>query len=113
MKLVDVANNPVVAIPDHTKAFAQEIAGPMIGAKTVVFKKGVFEPGGDSTFHIHPKSEQMLYVLEGELTFVDGNGNKMTAGPGQAIFVPIGENHAAFNYGQVKAVYIAVTAPPE
>ena len=113
MKLVNVATNPVVPTPDHTGATAQEIAGPIAGAKKCIVKLGVFEPGGESIFHIHPRSEQILYVLEGELTFMDGQRNKITARPGQALFVSIGEEHAAFNLGSEKAVYVAVTAPPE
>ena len=113
MKLVKVAQNPSVPTPDHTGASAQEIAGPLAGAITCIVKLGVFEPGGESIFHIHKRSEQILYVLEGELTFMDGKKNKLTAGPGQALFIPIGEEHAAFNFGKQKAVYVAVTAPPE
>ena len=113
MKIIDVASNPVVPTPDHTGASAQEIAGPLAGAKTCIIKLGVFEPGGESIFHTHPRSEQMLYVLEGELTFMDAQRNKLVAKPGQAFFVPIGEEHAAFNFGKQKAVYVAVTAPPE
>jgi mannose-6-phosphate isomerase-like protein (cupin superfamily) len=111
MKLINPAANPVVPTPDHTNVTSQEIAGEIIGAKTCVVKLGAYQSGGTSIFHVHPHQEEVFYILEGALTLVDKNKNELTAHPGEALYVPAGEEHAAFNHGPEKAVYLAVKAP--
>jgi Mannose-6-phosphate isomerase len=111
MKLMNPAANPVVPTLDHTNVTSQEIAGEIVGAKTCVVKLGTYQPGGASVFHVHPHQEEVFYVLEGALTMVDKDQNKLTAGPGQALYIAAGDEHAAFNLGSVKAVYLAVKAP--
>ncbi len=111
MRLVNPAANPVVPTPDHTNVSSQEIAGDIVGAKNVVVKLGTYQPGGSSIFHVHPHQEEVFYVLEGALTMMDKDENKLTAGPGQALYIAAGDEHAAFNLGSVKTVYLAVKAP--
>ncbi len=111
MKLIKPAANPAVPTPDHTGVTSQEIAGEAIGAKTCIVKLGAYEPGGTSITHVHPCQEEVFYVLEGALTMVDKDQNKLTAGPGEALYVAAGDVHAAFNPGVVKTVYLAVKAP--
>ncbi|MCE1252227.1 MAG: cupin domain-containing protein [Anaerolineae bacterium] len=111
MKLIKPKENPSVPTPDHTDVTSQEIAGEMIGAKSCVVKLGLYQPGGSSIFHVHEKQEHVFYILEGALTLVDGNKNEITAHAGEALYVPAGEEHAAFNRTPEKIVYLAVTAP--
>jgi quercetin dioxygenase-like cupin family protein len=110
MKLINPKNNPVVPTPDHTNVTSQEIAGELVGAKSCVVKLGVYQPGGSSIFHVHTNQEHVFYILEGALTLEDKNKKQITAHAGEAVFVPAGEEHAAFNYTDKKIVYIAVTA---
>ena len=103
MKLINPGANPVTAVANHTDYTAQEIAGDIIGAKSCIVKIGTAAPGATSEFHVHPHQEEVFYVLEGALTMVDKNRNKLTAVPGQALYVAAGD--------EVKAVYVAVKAP--
>jgi len=112
MRLIDPKKNPVTPTPDHTGVTSQEIAGKLIGAKTCEVKLGVYEPGGRSIVHTHPHSEHVLYILEGQLTVIDGAKNEATAFAEQALYVPAGEVHMAENRGAGHTRYIAVTAPP-
>ena len=112
MRLIDPKKNPVTPTPDHTGVTSQEIAGKLIGAKTCEVKLGVYEPGGRSIVHTHPDSEHVLYILEGQLTMIDGAKNEATAFAGQALYVTAGEVHMAENRGAGRTRYIAVTAPP-
>jgi uncharacterized cupin superfamily protein len=111
MKLVNPAANPVTGVANHTDYTAQEIAGDIVGAKCCIVKIGTAEPGASSDFHVHSHQEEVFYVLEGALTMIDKDRNKLTAGPGLALYVAAGDEHAAFNLGDVKAVYLAVKAP--
>ena len=112
MRLIDPKKNPVTPTPDHTGVTSQEIAGKLVGAKTCEVKLGVYESGGRSIVHSHPHSEHVLYILEGQLTMIDGAKSEATAFAGQALYVPAGEVHMAENRGAGRTRYIAVTAPP-
>ena len=112
MRVVDPNKNPITPTPDHTGVTSQEIAGAILGAKSCEVKLGVYEAGGRSIVHFHPYSEHVLYILEGQLTVVDGEKREATAFQGQALYVPAGELHMAENRGGGRTRYIAVTAPP-
>ena len=112
MKVIDPQKNPITPTPDHTGVTSQEIAGAILGAKSCDVKLGFYEPGGKSIFHSHPRSEHVLYILEGQLTVFDEAKNKATAHKGEALYVPAGEGHMVENRGKVQTRYIAVTAPP-
>ena len=111
MQLIKPATNPVVPTPDHTNVTSQEIAGALVGAKNCVVKLGTYQPGGTSVVHVHPHQEEVFYVLEGALTMVDKDQNKLTARRGEALYVAAGDEHSAFNFGTENAVYLAVRAP--
>ncbi len=112
MRVIDVAENPIVPTPDHVGATSQEIAGKMLGAKTCEVKISVYEPGGRCTAHAHPRSEHVLFILQGQLTVIDGAKNEATAFVGQAVYIPAGELHWTENRGAALCRYVAVTAPP-
>ncbi len=110
--MIDVSQNPVVPTPDHVGATSQEIAGKALGAKTCDVKISSYAPGGRCTAHAHPHSEHVLYVLQGQLTAIDGAGKEATAFAGQALYIPAGELHWSENRGAEECRYVAVTAPP-
>jgi mannose-6-phosphate isomerase-like protein (cupin superfamily) len=112
VRVIDVSQNPVVPTPDHTGATSQEIAGQTLGAKTCDVKISTYDPGGRCAAHAHPRSEHVLYILEGQLTVIDGAKNEATAFAGQAVYIPAGELHWTENRGAVPCRYVAVTAPP-
>ena len=53
-------------------------------------------PGHASPLHDHP-SAQVLVVLDGALTVVDGEGTEETLGVGDAVYFPGGESHIVKN----------------
>ena len=55
-------------------------------------------PGTETTFHLHRDSDEVAYVLSGEITFKIGE--EMTVGgPGSVAFLPRGVAHAWKNTG--------------
>ncbi len=112
MKIINPKKNPVEPTPDHTNVTSQEIAGKLAGTKSCDVKLGVYEPGGDCISHAHPHSEHVFYILEGQLTAIDEDGNEITAYAEEALFIPAAEVHRAVNRGETKTMYIAVTSPP-
>ena len=49
--------------------------------------------GTKSTFHLHRDSDEVAYVLSGEMTFKIGN-EVTVGGPGTCAFIPRGVSHA-------------------
>jgi quercetin dioxygenase-like cupin family protein len=60
------------------------------------------EPGRKNPRHHHPNSDEVLYLLEGELEHSLGNEVHHLE-PGMAIHIPQGVDHDAYNGGRVTA----------
>jgi len=59
----------------------------------------------------HPKSEQVLFVVEGEVLAEIG-GEKQTLRKGDVVIVPEGADHRFVNHGGSTAVTLNLYAPP-
>jgi quercetin dioxygenase-like cupin family protein len=55
-------------------------------------------PGTETTMHLHKGSDEVAYVLKGEITFKIGD-EVTTGGPGSCAFLPKGVAHAWKNTG--------------
>lgn len=55
-----------------------------------------FPPGTFVPPHVHPTQDEYVYVLDGELTLVAGEADRV-AGAGDLIRLPMGEPHGLFN----------------
>ncbi len=53
-------------------------------------------PGGGAPHHVHSREDETFYVLEGELTLQIGD-DKLVAGPGTFVNLPIGNPHSFRN----------------
>jgi quercetin dioxygenase-like cupin family protein len=72
----------------HTwKVTADETQG-MLGIMEDVLERGKTTP-----LHMHPESDEVVYVLEGEV-LIHADGNPRTVGKGSVIFNPRGVPHA-------------------
>jgi quercetin dioxygenase-like cupin family protein len=111
MKLLTPAENPVVVLPLHEGATSQEVAGGLAGTKHCAVGLARIQPGGGSEIDVHPRSEQVFYVLQGTLSLRDRE-HEIVARPGQAIYVAPGDPHAAGNPGTEETLCVVVTAPP-
>src|SRR5437879_8684000 len=69
-----------------------KLLGGATGGSIMMFEETV--PGGTkSTFHLHHDSDEVAYVLSGEVTFLIG-GEVTVGGPGACAFMPRGVPHA-------------------
>lgn len=59
----------------------------------------------------HPKCEQVLYLLEGEL-YAELGEDKMTLRKGDVLIVPLGVEHRFVNHSGSEAITLNVYAPP-
>jgi quercetin dioxygenase-like cupin family protein len=67
-------------------------------------------PGGGPPPHVHRDEDEALYVLEGEVEFLLGEGTK-PAGAGSCVYAPRGTLHTFKNVGTSPSRVLAVITP--
>jgi len=79
------------------RSAALKLLGGATGGSVMLFEETV--PAGTlSTFHLHHDSDEVAYVLRGEVTFKIGE-EVTVGGPGTCAFMPRGVPHAWKNSG--------------
>ena len=74
------------------RSFALKLLGGATGDSIMMFEETV-PTGTKSTFHLHHDSDEVAYVLSGEVTFMIGD-EVTVGGPGAYAFMPRGVPHA-------------------
>jgi quercetin dioxygenase-like cupin family protein len=74
-----------------------KLLGVATGGSIMMFEETV-PAGTKSTFHLHHDSDEVAYVLSGEVTFKIGD-EVTVGGPGTCAFMPRGVPHAWKNSG--------------
>src|SRR5436305_7487535 len=79
------------------RSFSLKLRGGETGESVMMFEETV-PAGTKSTFHLHHDSDEVAYVLSGEVTFLIGD-EVTVGGPGAYPFMPRGVPHAWKNTG--------------
>ncbi len=79
-------------------------------AKQLVVLEVNLSPGNGHDFHKHPRQEEVIYVIEGEIEQWVGTEKRML-GPGECAFIPADVVHASFNVGNAPAKLMAILSP--
>jgi quercetin dioxygenase-like cupin family protein len=74
------------------RSFSLKLRVGETGGSIMMFEETV-PAGTKSTFHLHHDSDEMAYVLSGEVTFLIGD-DVTVGGPGSCAFMPRGVRHA-------------------
>lgn len=74
------------------RSFALKLLSGATGGSIMMFEETV-PTGTKSTFHLHRDSDEVAYVLSGEVTFKIGD-EVAIGGPGTCAFIPRGVPHA-------------------
>jgi quercetin dioxygenase-like cupin family protein len=69
------------------------------------------EPGQENDYHMHPTTEHLHVVVEGEVEYTLGDLDPIRVTAGQAVMVPEQVPHGIRNIGTTRASYFAVTSP--
>ena len=81
-----------------------------IGAKDLVVIEVTLAPGGGHAFHRHPKQEETIYVIDGQVEqWLDRQKRVMTSG--DCVFLAPGTVHASFNKSDRPAKLLAILGP--
>jgi len=96
----------------HFDMTTQVIFNPDTGCKKANITLSTLKKGAGSTDEIHEYSDQVFYILKGQMK-VFANGELIeTVNEGDAIMVEAGDPHAVTNELDEECVYYAVTVPP-
>src|SRR5437899_6268988 len=91
------------------RSAALKLLGEATGGSIMLFEETV--PAGTmSTFHLHHDSDEVAYVLSGEVTFKIGD-EVTVGGPGTCAFMPRGVPHAWKNSGAETGRVLFVYTP--
>jgi quercetin dioxygenase-like cupin family protein len=74
------------------RSFSLKLRGGETGDSIMMFEETV-PAGTKSTLHLHHDSDEVAYVLDGEITFLIGD-EVTVGGPGTCAFMPRGVRHA-------------------
>lgn len=80
------------------------------GSGSIAVMEGTAEPGFGPPSHIHHGSEELFYVLQGEMDFQLGD-QRVSAAAGTLVMVPRGTVHAPLVVGGEQARVLVMFAP--
>lgn len=92
-------------------AKATALVGAATGSKYLTVGALSVEPGAKSAYHIHPNTEESIFVIEGEMEFRLG-GNKFRASAGDCVLANRGIGHGLQNVGKTTARLITMYPNP-
>ncbi|MEV0352326.1 cupin domain-containing protein [Nonomuraea sp. NPDC050680] len=80
------------------------------GSGSIAVMEGTAEPGFGPPLHIHHSSEELFYVLQGQMDFQIGD-QRVSATPGTLVMVPRETVHAPRVVGRERARFLVMFAP--
>jgi quercetin dioxygenase-like cupin family protein len=87
------------------------MAGSALGSKFLTVGELTVEPGKKSVYHIHPNTEESIFVVEGEMEFRLGD-RKFRAKAGDCIVATRGVGHGLQNVGSKPARLVTMYPSP-
>ncbi|MBS0208142.1 MAG: cupin domain-containing protein [Planctomycetes bacterium] len=102
------------AVPAFTTKDGSEIRELLAYRNSCIAKQSLAEarvpPGGTTTLHYHPVTEEIYYILagEGQMRLAD---ELRTVGPGDAIAIPPGMIHQISNTGDETLALLCCCVP--
>ena len=96
----------------HYDMTTQVIFNPDTGSEHANVTLSTVMAGAGSNDEVHETSDQIFYVLKGEMTVMAHNKLIDKLNEGDALFVKAGDVHAIVNTSDSDCSYVAITVPP-
>jgi len=71
----------------------KQVRKKLIASENMVAELVCYEPGQATVLHLHPRQDEIFYVIEGKGTIVVGEEN-VSVSAGSVVFGPLGVRHA-------------------
>ena len=101
-------------VPAFTTKDGSEIRELLNGGNSAIRNQSLAEarlpPGGQTTRHLHPRTEEIYYLLEGTAR-MEIAGAVRKIGPGDAVAIPPGLPHQITNTGDGVLKFLCCCAP--
>jgi len=94
------------------KVDSRRLLHPEMGARLLTLNYSVFEPGVEFPQHVHPRSDDIFLVLQGQCDVRQGD-RRTPLLVGQAVFIPAGQIHGGTATGEGTSILISFQAPPD
>ena len=108
-RFVTFAEAEVEALPDGRTHHWQCKPG-MVRDTDLLFVRCRIEPGKSHSFHVHPKMEEILYILSGTAEqWVEKEKKVVQAG--DCIYIPANTVHGTYNIGSETLDFLAILTP--
>ncbi len=105
---IDYSTMEEKALPNF-KGGEKEYNVQMFTDSTNKIMHGRLVPGASIGFHTHTEDQEVIYILEGNGTVINGEGRENdAANPGDALYCPKGESHSLVNTGDKDLIFFAV-----
>ena len=97
---------------DKIKEFdtAKRIRKKLLGSDKIVAEMVCYEPGQETPEHVHPKQDEIFYVVEGAGTMIV-NGEEIPVKPTSIILVKAHEKHGVKTQPESRLVLMFIKAP--
>lgn len=109
---MDIQN--IASVPAFTTKDGSEIRELLAHRNSCIVKQSLAEarlpPGGSTTPHYHPLTEEIYYILSGA-AMMRIDGETRPVGPGDAIAIPPGQVHQITNPGLEVLKFLCCCAP--
>ncbi len=109
---MDIQN--IEQVPSFITADGSEIRELLAHRNSCIRNQSLAEarlpPGGATTPHCHPQTEEIYYILAGTGQMRIGDEER-EVGPGDAIAIPPGAVHQIVNMGQTTMKFLCCCAP--
>lgn len=109
--IIDPEKFPLLQSPDASRRVSYLVGEETCGAKWI--SAGLFwlVPGETTIPDIHPKSEELYYVVSGQGKLIlDGDVHQVSRG--MVIYIPAGVTHQSINTGREDLCYFFAFSPP-
>jgi len=98
--------------PGHEKMEARKLFGPENGSHGATIHLSTLQPGGGMGEEVHESSDQVFYVLSGDIVAISKGEQVASLQTGDGIHIEAGEPHAFRNEGQDPCMLYILTVPP-
>ncbi len=102
-------NPDTLPVSPPGRAVELKLLSEATGGSLMIFEQ-TLPTGSKSSFHLHHDSDEVAYVISGEVTFVIGDAVSV-AGPGGCAFMPRGVPHAWKSTGTATARVLFLYTP--
>ena len=97
---------------DHFGMTTQVVFNPDGGCEKANITLSTLPQGGGSVDEVHESSDQIFYMLKGQMK-ISANGELLhTVHAGDAVLITAGDIHAVINDGEEDCTFLAITVPP-